>query len=427
MCGMDSCCDYDAGYEKSEQDTMAVYGDRAFLVFHVTPVDTRGMTIGNVTERIKTLRIIVLNDTEEHTTSIEYNKLITLRENGFMATSFSYDIMLPTVPGKKKVYFIANEKSVGNITINGNSSSTTLSAWLNQFLPESEGNGSDNTASVHDAEEFETNINSIYFTPAYTVQNGDIFLPYTSYYYDGLLTVKGQTKEITAYLVPVATKFFFKFVNNRDAAVEVQGITLSKAHKDNYLFAQVSENELKKKLPEDEDASEGRYWIDWLAIVSKRSHEAPDYSDNIEFNGEYGWISDFEMPTEYASDVTVIDKNDDTEKLQVAAADGNGAGKLILGPYYVPESRNLVTYEDGQNNSITEQIYYLTLNLHDTGSGKAPEFDNQPIGNLHSLFRNTCVLIKLTMNQGNVEIYAEINPWTTKEVKGWVVGGPAPN
>ena len=99
---------------------------------------------------------------------------------------------------------------------------------------------------------------------------------------------------------------------------------------------------------------------------------------------------------------------------------GETPGTLNLGPFYVPESRNEITYEDAEKNKVTEQQYRFTLKLDDTKTdATAPDFD-LVIENLKALFRNTHVIININMTEGDVKVYAEIQDWNHKYANGWV-------
>lgn len=427
VCGFTSCVyDYYDDEEDPDVSLGTEYADRAFLALHVSPVDTRGATSGNVTERIKTLRVIVLNN-KDGKDSVEYNKLISLGDLGFTPSYFTYDMMLPTIPGNKRLYFIANEKSVGSFMMDTNSSSSgELSAWLDSFQPKSADETFDQTAK-----NFENTINSIYFAPQYIANDGHIFLPYTSYY--GNLNVdKGKVKEVTAYLVPVATKFTFKFINNRTYGVGVNEISLSKKNRDNFLFAHVGSSDSCKIFVDD---NQSYYWVDWLAKVAEESHNhQSSVGDNELFNSKYGWIKDYSMPTTDYEDAKFLESLEPTVSGKtVTGVEGSPdysetPGTLELGPFYVPESRYEIPFTDESGQTVTEQSYGLTLGLVDTKpNGKpAPTFENVTIDNLKALFRNTSVVITVVMSEGTIDAYAEINPWTQKTANGWVVEGEEP-
>ena len=392
-----------------EMEGGGIAGDRTMLLLRVSPLNTQ-TTSQTPVEKVKTLRIIIINEDV-----IECNRSFDIPTT--LASQLTYTLTWPTLAGTKEVYVIANEESVEN----------GLGKFLDNFAENSESSKS----------KFQEWLKDYYFSPEYTVEDNSIYLPYTSYY--GNLTVqKEEAKKITAYLVPVATKFIFNFTNNRDYPVNVNGISFDKANKSNYLFAQVGEKDLKK----DFDGT-SYYWIDWLAKVSEASHGSAGFSSNEEFNKLYGWISEYEIPKGDEAETYVFKVEDAPITVEGVTTDETDEtvsipGRCTVGPFYVPESKNVEDMKDNDGKPVTdsdgnpvkEHVYYLTIGLKDTAPGKtAPEFTNVVIPNLKALFRNTYVVINVNMSQGAIEVYAEIHEWTKKEAYGWVVEGkePSPN
>ena len=424
--------------------------DRHLLVLHIRPVDTRAAAEPeSVTERIKSLRIIVLGkDDAGNYTSVEYNKAI--RPGDFVASSFSYEVTLPTTAGKKDIYLIANEESVTSLLQYEPEEGTTLPAeqsvsfpeLMKQFGIEEDGteNGSlfPNTAPQPDPGAFASLLRSVHFAPAYTADENDaVYLPYASSYHD-LEAKKEQVNEMTLYLVPVATKFEFNFINYRPHDVEVQGISVSSVHSDNFLLARVGGDDVTKEFD-----TASLYWVDWLAKVSEASQLYPGSSSNSNFNSRYGWIFDYTIPSDNNADIAIFvstdpsdTKADIKEVCEIPKGSKNGeeeiASRLTVGPFYRPESRHEVTVRDENGKDVetvaTEQRYTLTLHLHDKTQKEEddPIFEDVVIENLRALFRSTRVVINVTLRQGNVEVYAEIAPWNKKKANGWVIEGEEP-
>ena len=379
------------------------------LVIHISPVNAvDGQAAVNVTEKIRTLRVIVLNETE-----LECNKLITVDDpETVVAARFRYDFALATTKGPKEIYLIGNEASVTNIEYQ--SSGGTLPDGLPDNLKELVENYEVGAASA----EFRTVINSVYFAPDYTPDAlGDLYLPYVSYY-NGIEAKEDDLTTVSMYIVPVATKFTFDFVNNRENEVEINNITVAQTDSHHFLMAHVGSRDYKKDF-----GGTDYYWIDWLAKISEELQKYGGYYDNSDFNTLFGWITDYAKPeTSELSSAVMINS---ATSVRVPARKGETAGELVLGPFYMPESRNDVTYKDSQNNDVTEQIYYLTLGLHDVTASaeRDPKFDDVVISNLKSLFRNMNVVIRVSMSQGDVAIYAEIADWTKRFASGWIVEG----
>ena len=416
LCGTASCI-FDRDYGDPENDGTALF------VLHIAPVSTRAATDG-VTEKIRSLRIIAISkDDNGNNGVIEINRKVDF--NDVESSTFGYALTWKTQPGKKDFYIFANEESVENIQFTDNRRPAGLgtNATLGDLL--------DRYADKDAAEEFKTIINSVYFSPKYRIQNQEIFLPYSVFYGD--VDLKGGSPiEKTMYLVPVATKFTFCFQNYRTQEVEVKEIKVSPTHSQNFLLGRVAENEQTKPFnshPDEPEKNETLYWVDWLAKVADETHKNLT-PDNSTTNDQYGWISGYSMPgTSEQCVQTLIGTGPDlvggkerkAEETIPGGSSEDTAGALYLGPYYFPESR--YTAKDDNN---TEQRYTLGLKLHDTEVDSSTSNDFEEglvIENVRSLFRDTCVLIQISMRKGDVDVYAEMAPWEHQEVDGWADGG----
>ena len=415
----------------NEQTLPGVPGDEDYLmIIRINALDATGSTLnlGDVFEMVRSLRIVMLNDG-----AIEVNRYV-VPGDGTAAINMSdlkYVFTQRTAPGSKKFYLFANEESVGDLEFQSGETlpadlPTNLHTYLESVVP--------NIDDAQAGQDFENIVNAICFKPDYTPDEaGNIYIPYTSYY-DGYEvsdnSPSNATSPIQMYLVPVATKFIFRFVNYRPNEVEINNITISKKDTDNFLFARVDEPDYTKSF-EGVDY----YWVNWLAKVSEASHNNADFYDNVNFNEKYGWISNYEIPeisapvdaqfisTANVRTVPAGEPIPDSEEMNPST--------LTVGPFYVPESFNRFITDTGEGNEedAIQQRYYLTLGIHDVTSlaGRDPVFENVTIDNLHALFRNTCVVIKINMSAGDVEVYAEINPWNVKTANGWLVEGNAPS
>lgn len=395
---------------------------KTMLLLNIRPLDSSAESSAPV-EMIRSLRIIIINlGTQEQPGVIELNKVVSIPE--ITATGLQYSVNWPTVAGDKQIYAIANESSAG----------ADVTETLDAFVENS------------DPSKFIDWANNYYFEPDYSKmqENGKIYLPYTSYY-PSLTAKPGVENKVTAYLVPVATKFIFNFYNKRDYDVNVNGVTIKSFNTYNYLNAQVGQKDEYKKL-----GDLTYFWIPWLAEVSKLSHESAGFSDNLVFNNNTGWITDYSMPWENSSfgleeDIhqfifvngSVTEGTGNAFSVDGVYIEGEDEpaepGFHSIGPFYLPESKNIVsrqTTDEETGDTTTEyyQEYYLTLDLEDTVDGKtAPLFIDNPLPNLQALFRNSYVIINVTFEQGDIEVYAQINPWNVKEVNGWLTEGNAPS
>lgn len=393
---------------------------KSLFVIHLDVVSASRADV--TTEMVNNLRIIMIDDDAD---TIEVNQLVTFDiQGGIPAANFPYDFSCYTNSGYKKFYLLANEDQVPTITYaDGNTSlPTNLTDLLESFQ-----------TGDQNIDELEAALNSVCFSPQYTADvTGNIYLPYSSFYdnvFVSEIPENGEGLRSTAemFLVPVATKFSFNFTNNRDFGVDVTGISLKSINTANFLLAQVGASDQIKTIP---DIAGSFYWVDWLAEISKLSQQAPGYYPNLSFNEKYGWISNYSLPFETTTNIPenyiFVGINESFTVPGVLDSQNGEAGVYTAGPFYVPESKNFL--DPITNTSFTDQMYYLTLLLQDTDdTKKAPDFTDVNIPNLKALFRNTSVIINISMEQGDIEVYAEIAPWNQKSINGWVTEGGAPN
>lgn len=439
--------------------------DHQFVTLRISPISTGNFVTSNVVEMIRTLRIIMLNEVEDTATGnkdtyIEFNRLIDFQQGeefsgpGENASSFRYIFSRATVPGIKKFYLIANEASVPEVNFqtenqlpDGLSPSMKLSDFLNHYTMDSipglihpdipTGTGGPS------GQEFEAMFKSLYFTPEYKNESVDgkdaIFLPYTAFYEGFEIkpayeTDGNKTNFIDAdmYLVPAATKFRFEFRNFRDYEVTVDQISISGIASDMFLLPHVNTSDSIKNFKDSDNVSREMYWVDWLALVSKISQQYGSPSNNSEFNKLWGWISDYDVPqTAYSDEENsdIIDFADlyiQTISIDPFSDDTGLPGTTQVGVFYLPECRNLVMIEeegpDGEltGNKIEAQQYELTFHFTSEGDGTEATRSSK-IGNLGSLFRNTSVLIVVSMTNWNDDgAYAEIRPWDEHTTNGYL-------
>ena len=427
---------------RNEENGLPDYNENKLfkVAINFSTVSTRSSS-SNVTERIKTFRIIITSyenqevesetDTDTETNGaaelreiVQLNKFVT-EEN--LASTFNYFLIWHTNEGIKNFYLFANEESVGTLSYsNINSDETNMSNLLDSYT---EGT---------DASDLKSLLTSAYFTPIYEINSsGSIYLPYTAIY-EGI-EVKDNSTNLEMFLVPVATKFIFNFINYRPAEVYIQGISVNSTNTENYLIANVGDANMQMTLP---GATSSIYWVDWLAKVSELSQNNTEFSSNQSFNMLYGWIWDYDIPTSGINDPYVFLPTDN--QLQIPGgsvspdiSDSNGEevaiipGKCTAGPFYVPESKVNIVEETNSTGTVIRQTqkYYLTIGLADSDPDNkdVPDFSNVEIDNLKALFRNTSVIINFVMKQGDVEIYAQIAPWTEQQSFGYVNEGNKPD
>lgn len=403
--------------------------NKAYVILNIEPVSTRSVKSSVITEKIKSARIVVI-DTQNQVIEVNY-KVSFADGDPLNAGSFQYYYTWETNPGEKKLYLIANEESVKDINFQTDANTSIPSGTPTTSLTDILDLPSYSKGSETGAEDLLNILDAIYFAPDYQPDElNNIYLPYVSVY-DKTIDEDIRSDAWKLYVVPVATKFTFLFNNYRPVSVYINNITVSSINDSQFLFARVGKSDYTKDFNGfDGNTQTGLYWIDWLAMVSQASKQYQDFYPNLSFNTRFGWISDFEMPTESElNPFTFAKAKENTLGYEVPAImddENQVPGVTVFGPYYLPESKNLdsVTQQDenGATVIVSKQIYYLTLGLdQEINPDDVPPFEKENMYNLNSLFRNTDVTIVVNMYAGDIEIYAEISNWAEKSANGWVV------
>lgn len=355
----------------------------AALYLNIEPIgQTRaGETELSDNEKMKSVRVIVLHQDGK----VEHNLHVPLPS----AEARKY-ILLKVKPNeRKKIFLFANEESVETVegvTAGGvTAESRTLTAFFEKY-PE-------NTSG------FEVAVNDLYFAPNYSK-----YIPMSSVYeidfpatgnFDG-----------TFYVVRVATKFDVSITNNRPAAVTLNSFSISSIADKSYLYphftkeAGIITGSGKHGFIFNEDCSfnetdNALSWVEWLAKTCEESQTKPEPPQA----DRRGWIMEYALPP--GTNQEKVEWNlTGLESLTMAAYDG----KLKLPTQYCPESRNVATGESfipfnpaAQN---IEQQYLIEIKLSD---GTEHTF-TEVLPNLRALFRNTHVVINITLNKKDIVV-----------------------
>lgn len=382
-----------------------------WLALNVAPiVSTRA---SEDIEKMYSLRIVLLSDDEGSKGKVEYNARID-----FASGQTAYKEGVPnyhfirTEPGKKKIFLVANEESITRVKMVGvgpEFNDQSLTTVL----------GSRTANSETDPGDFEDLVNAISFAPG-TYEGMNIPLS-SSYSFD---IPEGETlHKQTFYLVHAATKFEFKFINERESAVRIDALSISSLAEDMYLMANFGETQATQKKVSwtQNGTARSAYWIDWLREVSDATTSNPADPDNERVNGIYGWISDYELPpTEHnirnliAGDNPVFKQ---TYDIPVASAE---TPSVTLPTVYFPESKNISAA------AANRQDYSFSVTLTDTGSNTFREFKDIRLNyiesqeNLVTLFRNTHVKVTCTVGyeaqEMTLNLLIGICPWNYEEI-----------
>ena len=317
-------------------------------------------------EKMHNVRIIILHSDG----TVEHNKFYTL--DGPMAQhSF---LLKVTSKESKKVFLFANEESVS--AVEGNESMDgSLSSFLDSYREGAAG--------------FESAVNSLYFAPDYT---GGKYIPMSSFY---MVEIPGQgTIEKTFYVVRVATKFTFNFLNWRGEEVNVEHFSIASHADKNYLMAHVDDSQ------QNRDLLNGKTWIEWLKDVSDSSSE----NDSYETTEAIGWLKDYRLPDSANMTFTYTHGavNIGKPKVDINNPSNSKPGVAQTIPFfYLPESKNI---KAGATDG--EQEYKLTIKV----DGRDESFVST-LPNLKALFRNTHVVVNITLYK-TLEIEVDVIPYS---------------
>lgn len=323
-------------------------------------------------EKMKSVRVVVLHAADG---TVEHNRHFSLEGAQAQKT-----ILLKVTPNeKKKIYLFANEESVS--TVEGatvKDENQTLTAFFNSYTEGMSG--------------FEAAVNNLYFAPDYSVGKP---IPMSSMY-EINFPEKGNF-DGTFYVIRVATKFMVNFMNWRGEEVIVENFTIANHADKNFLMAHVNDSE------QNEELFNGKTWIDWLKEVSDASSEDDDYATTE----AAGWLKDYELP-EQADKEKTYTHGRVTVGLPTVDIDNPNNSKPGVAKnipvFYLPESKSpKAGATDG------EQEYTLTIKIN----GRDEPFVCK-LPNLKALFRNTHVVVDITMYNSN-EIIVDVIPYS--EVK----------
>lgn len=352
-----------------QEESLPSYGnEEATLLINLEPIGLSRASGEQIpdNEKMRSVRVVVLHDADG---TVEHNRHFTLE--GAQAQK---KILLKVTPNeKKKIFLFANEESVSAVegTQSGNQ---TLTGFFQSY--------DENDAG------FEAAVNGLYFAPDYSESRP---IPMSSVY-EIDFPVKGNF-EGTFHVVRVATKFTINFRNWRGEDVTVSTLSIEKHADKNFLMAHVNDSEQNRQL------FNGKTWIQWLKDVSDASSENDDYATTE----AAGWLKDYDLPAQADKSITYTHGE---LTVKAASIDKNNPANSKPGEastfFYLPESQNLKA-----GATDREQEYTLKLDI----DGNNERFVYR-LPNLKALFRNTNVVVNITMYH-NLEPSVDVIPFTT--------------
>ena len=319
-------------------------------------------------EKMRGVRVVVLHPDG----TVEHNQPYNV--NGPREETCIYIKVTPDED--KKIFVFANEESVSEVegvTFSGENRS--LTSFFENYPKGRPG--------------FEDAVEKLYFAPDCPGYSAGKAIPMSS----EAKTVKVNRNGIVnvdLHVVRVATKFTVNFSNVRGDNVTVNSFSI-KSHADrNYLMAHVNSWPGADLYPT---------WTEWLKTVSDNSSG----NDDSSVTGAAGWLTDYELPPHN----NVVYNHLQAITIPAATFDVNNLDNITPGTasmsFYLPESQNLTTGG--------EQEYILTLDI----AGRSETFVCR-LPNLKALFRNTHVVVNVTMDK-DLEMSVDVIPFTSISVR----------
>ena len=321
-------------------------------------------------ESMQSVRIVILDD-KGVVESNQYFSFETLRDT-------SHHILKLKSRTKKRIFIFANEESVTDIQ--GQPESSALQGSLTSFFQ---------GIAEGDAD-FESKVSAIYYQPDFSKA-----IPLNAMY-DVEIPAGERYIEKSFWLVRVATKWTFTFINNRrynDITIDRFEVTgISDRH---FFMPRFTDN----KTPVFPGFSS---WIDWLKDVSDKSQVNPDNPTP----DESGWLTGYDIPDNshpyllsYSVPFTLVKPVEEGKP---------GGGKEISG-FYACESKS--PRNDGGSVIANEQQYKLHVECTSANNENKQETKSFDIvlTNLRALFRNTHSHVIVTINDGQFNVNATVD------------------
>ena len=330
-------------------------------------------------ECLSSVRIVLLDLDKDG--EVEYNEKFS-----YSAPVLETEIIaIPTVKGKKQIFFIANEESV---SLKGPQEESLVSL-IGRYPAGADG--------------FEDAIKAACFT-----LKPNLPLPMTSEY--TLDAGRPGENNYTFYVVPAATKFTFHITNKREeGSSTIQNISFGDLADVNYVMPRVGQQ--NRDWTYADGSKTTLYWIDWLKNVMDNTKVPGNYEENQRL----GWIFDYALPGGAEHKKREMFRGAETVSGVTTAEGGDPQYETkTFGPYYRPESKALKNSSDPNG----PQKYTLYLELTDGTQEKISL--SRELSNITALFRNTHVVIDITLEMGYMHVYGEIQPWDQNDVYGFL-------
>ncbi len=363
----------------------------ATLILKVDRVDAPSRAADNDNiESASTLRIIIVGSN-----TVELNRLVDLDSYTPKGSEVYIGVYKLKPNENKTIYAIANPENCG-------------------FDFDSYPEGS--TANISDA----LNSHAFTFNPNAPIPMSD------SREIKASDITNGSRCETTLNLVRVATKFSVNITNKRSENVTLNSFSVSGLASVEYLMPHFSGTNGQYIVNTNglmgfdfPNAGTDMHWSDWLKLASDESQANP--TDN-QLADTRGWIIKYAVPTNAGIASRRFSLNDADATGITIAKDKT----VALPTHYFAESKSGIISSSSFGNGAAsgwEQHYTFDIQFSSADTpGGTILFSNQPFNNLRALFRNTHVVLNITINQHKLDIAVRVVPYASVELRpefGW--------
>lgn len=319
-------------------------------------------------EKMHSVRVVILRPDG----TVEHNCHYSLSD----AATSRYIILKVHTGERKTIYFFANEESVAAVE-GASAGATSLTGFLDSY-PAGAPAG------------FASEVAGLYFAPDYVAADGSLRpIPMSSAYEVDMPLADNFSG--TFYVVRVATKFVVNFTSWRATPTLVDAVGMECHARKNFLMAAVEPTKRNENL-----LAGYATWVDWLKDVADASSPT-DKGYNVS-----NWLIDYGMPAGEAS--ATVYRSPSSIAVPKAANDVAGTAQFT---FYLPESKHIRA--DAANG---EQDYQLTVSVTDLNAGTF----YCPLTGLDALFRNTEVIVNITLNDHSIAAEVDARPYSSVEL-----------
>lgn len=231
----------------------------------------------------------------------------------------------------------------------------------------------------------------------------------------------GERTEVELNLARIATKFTVVITNNRLEKVTLKNFSISSLAEKQYLMPHFTGTDNQHIVSNDglkgfdwDGGLTGMHWSDWLRLAVEESQAAPTDQTLAD---RRGWIMKYNVPDDAGHQARPF-------SLPTSCEMPVEGGKLTLPIHYFAESRSGLRPSSSFGGGAAagfEQNYTFNVGFNSDESGEK-QFENQVLPNVRALFRNTHVVLNITLHQQKVTCVVSVLPYCIIDLRpgfGW--------